>query len=97
MSKSLGETINNMMQENISKRVLILTNNMHIVGTIHEYIDGCKNCNDCLIALKDVKIARLEDLCTSTISDCECDMNAFVEYKWFNINVNSILGFSIIG
>ena len=84
------------MEENVSKRVLILTNNMHILGTIHEYLNSCKNCNECLIALKDVKIARIEDLCHCDNYDCECDMEAFIEYKWFNINVNSIVGFCIL-
>ena len=39
--KNLGETINNIMEENSSNRILILTNNLQIVGTIHEYKNKC--------------------------------------------------------
>ena len=96
MFKNLGEIINNIMKENSSERVLILTNNLHILGTIHDYEGRCSDCHDCLVALKDVKIARIEDLCHCNNSECECDIESFVEYKWFNVSVNSIVGFSII-
>ena len=96
MSKTLGETINNIMEDNSSNRVLILTNHLHIVGTIHNFDGKCSNCNDCLIALKDVKIARIEDMCSYQSESCECDLGIFVEYKWFNISVNAIVGFSIL-
>lgn len=97
MSKTLGEIINNIMEENSSRKVLILTNHMQILGTIHDYYENCKNCHECLIALKDVKIARIEDLCNCAIQDCECTFESFVEYKWFNISTNAIVGFSILG
>lgn len=97
MTKSLGEAINNIMEENSTARVIFLTDRLHIVGTIHDYENNCKNCHDCLVALKDVKIARIEDLCNCKIGDCECDLDVFVEYKWFNIAVNAIVGFSVLG
>ncbi len=96
MAKNLGEIINNIMEENSTKRVMILTNHMQIFGTIHEYHDKCENCHDCLIALKDVKIARIEDVCNCTQNDCGCDLGTFVEYKWFNISAHAIVGFSIL-
>lgn len=96
MSKNLGEIINNIMEENATRRVLILTNHLYITGYIHDYHDKCKNCHDCLVALRDVKIARLKDLCTCKTDGCECNLEAFVSYEWFNISTNSIVGFSII-
>jgi hypothetical protein len=50
-----------------------------------------------LIALKDVKIARIDDMCNCKINECECNFDAFMEYKWFNISSHAIVGFSIIG
>ena len=97
MSKNLGEIINNIMKENATKQVLILTNNMYILGTIHDYFDDCKNCHDCLIALKNVKIAKIEDLCQCKYDECDCNFEALVEYKWFNVSTQSIVGFSILG
>ena len=97
MSKNLGEIINNIMKENATKQVLILTNNMYILGTIHDYFDDCKNCHDCLIALKNVKIAKIEDLCQCKYDECECNFEALVEYNWFNVSTQSIVGFSILG
>lgn len=97
MSKNLGEIINKIMEENATKKVLILTNHMYIIGTIHDYYDKCQNCHDCLIALKNVQIARIKDLCTCNADDCECNMEAFVNYKWFNISTHAIVGFSILG
>ncbi len=97
MSKSLGEAINNIMEENSTSRVLILTDRLHIIGTIHDYSNDCVDCHDCLISLKDVKIARIEDHCNCKMEDCECNLEAFMEYKWFNITANSIVGFSILG
>ena len=97
MSKNLGEIINNIMKENATKQVLILTNNMYILGTIHDSFDDCKNCHDCLIALKNVKIAKIEDLCQCKYDECECNFEALVEYKWFNVSTQSIVGFSILG
>lgn len=96
MSKNLGEVINNIMKENSSKRVLILTNNMQIIGTIHKYEGRCENCHDCIIALKDVKIAKFEDLCHCNLSECECNLEIFMEFEWLNITTNAIIGFSII-
>ncbi len=97
MSKNLGEIINNIMRENATKRVLILTNHLQIIGTIHDYHDKCENCHDCIISLKDVKIARIEDFCTCRKDSCECNLDIYVEYKWFNIATHSIIGFSVLG
>lgn len=97
MSKNLGEIMNNIMKENATKQVLILTNNMYILGTIHDYYENCKNCHDCLIALKNVKISKIEDLCNCKVDECECNFEALLEYKWFNVSTNSIVGFSILG
>ncbi len=93
--KNLGESINNIMEENSSNRVLILTNHLQIIGTIHEYKNKCENCHNCLISLKNVKIARIEELCDCE-ETCECNLHAFKEYDWFNICVDAIVGFSII-
>lgn len=96
MTKNLGEVINNIMKENSSKEVIILTNQLQIIGQIHEYYDKCPNCHDCLISLKNVKVSRIEELCSCNHERCECDLDAFTEYDWFNICTNSIVGFSII-
>lgn len=96
MSKNLGEVINNIMEENSTRRVLILTNHLQILGTIHDYHEKCNNCHDCLIALKDVKISRIEEICNCNENDCAYNMQSFTEYKWFNISAQAIVGFSII-
>jgi len=97
MDKNLGEVINNIMAENSTERVIILTDRYYITGTIHDYSGKCDNCHDCLVSLKNVKIARTEDMCNCSTDDCECNLDSFVEYKWFNINTNAIVGFSISG
>lgn len=97
MGKNLGEIINNIMEENSSNRVAILTNHLYIIGTIHDYHEKCANCHECLIGLKDVKIANLRDLSRCSQEDCECNSELFASYRWFNINANEIVGFSIIG
>lgn len=91
MSKNLSEVINSIMEENSSERVLILTNHLQIIGKIHEIYEECPNC---FIALKDVKIARLEELCNQ--GDCECNLQVFTQFEWFNISVNAIVGFSLL-
>lgn len=96
MSKNLGETINNIMEENSTNRVLILTNHLQITGRIHEYKEECENCHNCLVTLKNAKIARIEELCNCSENECECHIPYFAEYDWFNINTSSIVGFSII-
>ena len=85
------------MKENATKQVLILTNHLYILGTVHDYYENCKNCHDCLIALKNVKISKIEDLCHCTMNECECNLNSLMEYKWFNVSTHSIVGFSILG
>ena len=97
MSKKLGEVINNIMKENASKRVLVLTDNMQIIGTIHKYEGRCENCHDCILALKDVKLVKLEDLCKCNSLECECNIEMFMEFDWLNISTHAIVGFSIIG
>lgn len=97
MSKNLGEIINNIMKENTTKQVVILTQNLYILGTIHDYIDNCKNCHDCIIALKNAKVAKLDELCNCNINDCECSINSLIEYKWLNVTAHSIVAFSILG
>ena len=96
MGKNLGEIINNIMEENSSNKVVILTEHMYIIGTIHNYQDKCKNCHECLIALKDVKIACLSDMARSKEDSSECSKDIFTHYRWFNINTNNIAGFSIV-
>lgn len=96
MGKSLGEILNNIMEENATDKILIMTENLHIVGTIHDYHDNCKNCHDCIISLKDVRISRLSELNRCGDSECACH-DAFAQYKWFNISVNSIVGYCILG
>ena len=95
MGKNLGESINNIMEENSSKEALIITEHLHIVGTIHGYEDKCKNCHDCIIALKDVKISKIKDLNNCADDECSCH-EAFAQYKWFNISTNAIVGFCIL-
>ncbi len=97
MSKNLGEVINKIMEENSTKKVLILTNHLQILGTIHDYYNNCENCHDCLIALKDVKIARIDDICNCGNNDDECSLQSYANYKWFNISARAIVGFSILG
>lgn len=96
MSKNLGEIINHIMDENSSSEVLILTNHLQIIGTIHEYEGKCENCHDCIVALKDVKIAKIEDFCNCNEAECGCNLPAYKEFDWFNISIHSIVGFSIL-
>lgn len=96
MSKNLGEIINNIMEENSTHKVLILTNHLQIRGTIHNYNEQCENCHNCIISLRDAQITRIEELCDCNNNDCECNIPYFAEYRWFNISANSIVGFSII-
>ena len=97
MTKNLGEVINHIMKENSTKRVLIITNHLHIFGTIHDYHNKCENCHDCLIALKDVKIARQEDVCHCGKDECDCNLEVYTHFDWFNISTHAIVGFSILG
>jgi hypothetical protein len=96
MGKNLGEIINNIMEENASNRVVILTEKLHITGSIHDYHDKCQNCHDCLISLQDVKISRLKDLVKCSEDECDCHEESYAHYEWFNINTAAIVGFSII-
>ncbi len=96
MGKNLGEVINNIMEENASERVVILTNHLYITGEIHEFHDKCQNCHECLIALKHAKIANIKDLSKCNEEECDCNSEIFVGYRWFNINVSEIVGFSIL-
>lgn len=96
MSKNLGEVINHIMEKNSSSRVMVITNHLQIIGTIHEYEGKCESCHDCILALKDVQIGRLEDICTCNDDECGCNIHTFTEYDWFNISVHAIVGFSIL-
>jgi len=96
MSKKLGEVINNIMEENSSRRVLFITNHMYIIGTVHDYYDKCDNCHECLIALKNVKMAKIDELCNCGVNGCECNLHVFSEFDWFNISAHSIVGFSVL-
>ena len=73
-----------------------MTENLHIVGTIHDYNDKCQNCHDCLISLKEVRISRINELDRCGDKECDCH-DAFAQYKWFNISTNSVVGFCILG
>jgi hypothetical protein len=97
MGKNLGEILNNIMKENSTKRVAVLTDNLYITGVIHDYHENCKNCHDCLIALKDVRIARIKALEKCRQRDDMCSEDIFIDFKWFNISSDSIVGFSILG
>jgi len=96
MAKNLGEIINKIMEENSSRRVLFLTNHLQIIGTVHEYYDKCDNCHECLIALKDVKIARIEEVCGCGDETCGCNLDVYSSFDWFNISAHSVVGFSVL-
>ena len=96
MGKHLGEILNNIMSENSTRRAVFLTEQMYILGTIHDYHENCKNCHDCLIALKDVKIAGIKALDKCRNREETCTKNIFTEYRWFNISTDAVVGFSIL-
>jgi len=96
MAKNLGEIINKIMEENSTKRVLFLTNHLQILGTIHDYYEKCESCHDCLIALKDVQIARIEEVCGCSSDTCDCNVEVYSHYDWFNISAHAVVGFSIL-
>lgn len=97
MGKNLGEILNSIMEENSTKRVAVLTEHLYITGLIHDYHENCKNCHDCLIALKDVKITRLKAIEKCKMSNETGSEDVFAEFRWFNISSEAIVGFSIIG
>ena len=96
MGKNLGEILNNIMEENATSCVEIFTQNLHILGTIHNYHEKCQNCHDCLIALKDVKVGCLKSLLKSETADGQCPNVNYKEYDWFNISTSAVVGFSIV-
>lgn len=96
MSKNLSDAILNIMKENAAQDIVIFTNHLKIDGTIHEFKGRCADCHDCLISLKDVTVCRLEDYCTCSNDDCECNDYVCFKYDWLNINISEVVAFSIV-
>ena len=96
MSKNLKDAIQNIMEENSTENIVIFTNHLKIDGRIHDFKSKCSDCHDCLIALQDVTICRLEDYCTCTHDDCECHDYMCFKYDWLNINISEIVTFSVV-
>ena len=94
MTKKIGEIIDNIMKENETNKILILTNHLQIFGEISNYSKDCKNCSESLVSLERAKIAPIEKLCNCSENGCE--NVSFTEFDWFNVNVDEIVGFSIL-
>ena len=53
--------------------------------------------SDNVLQHKTVKVAKIEEVCKCGKAGCECNLEVFVAFDWFNINTNAIVGFSILG
>ena len=80
----------------LSENIVIFTNHLKIDGTIHEFKGKCADCHDCVIALKDVTVCRLEDYCTCNHDECECNDYICFKYDWLNVNIAEVVAFSIV-
>ena len=74
------------MEKSKSNRVVILTNNYHILGSVYD----CEECNkDEFINLTNVRLCNINDVYDGV---CETDSS----YDWLHINMDKIVAYSFI-
>lgn len=71
----------------------VITNHLKFSGMLCECEDVKKD--ECVLTLKDVKIWRLEDICTCKEPDCKCNEVNFCSAEWLHINVSKIVAFTL--
>ena len=85
-----------LVEENNSNQIAIITNYLKIDGSFQHCTPKCKGESEELLALSDVIVCRLKDYCTCDEDTCECNDYVCFKYDWLNINVNQVVGFSVI-
>ncbi len=85
-----------LVEENNSNQIAIITNYLKIDGFFQHCTPKCKGESEELLALSDVIVCRLKDYCTCDGDTCECNDYVCFKYDWLNVNVHQVVGFSVI-
>lgn len=96
MSKPISKSIFKIAEKNESSRIVIITNHLKIDGRLYKENGRCEECHEDIITITDALLCRLNDYCTCDEDDCECNDYVCFRYDWMNINVDSIVAFSIL-
>lgn len=96
MSKKFMKSIEKIIENNDSKRVVIFTQHLKIDGEIFIPEGRCEECNDEYVTLQNALVCRLKDYCQCDEESCECNDYVCFRYEWLSISEEKIVAYSIV-
>lgn len=96
MSKKFMKSIEKIMENTGSKKVVILTQHLKIDGEVFIPEGRCEECNEDYITLQNALVCRLNDYCECDDDICECHDYVCFKYDWLNICEEKIVAFSVV-
>ena len=97
MSKqTISKAIKKIVEKTGSNKIVIITENLKINGSLYNETKKCDECHEDIITMTDALVCRLSDYCTCEDDNCNCNDYVCFRYDWINININSIVAYTII-
>lgn len=92
MCKEIVKKIYHLSKKEGINQVKIMTNHLKFCGTLQEENHGI---DDEILNLTDVKIWRINDICTCKDPECKCNDDNFLSVDYIHINVSKIVAFTL--
>ena len=96
MSKPISKAIKKVSENAGSSKIMLLTNSLKIDGNLYSEEGKCDECHDDITTVTNAMVCRLSDYCTCEDEQCECNDYVCFRYDWLNVNVDSIVAYSIV-
>lgn len=95
MSENLVKKIYHIAETCETNQITVMTNHLKFSGVLCK-LEECKiKTDDGILTLKDVKMSRIEDICTCGSKGCKCNEDKFCFIGWLNINISKVVAFSV--
>jgi len=96
MHKNVIKTIHEIMKTTDSNRITIFTGHLKIDGNIYQPEGRCDECHDSYLTLENALVCKLDDFCSCTEEQCDCNDYVCFRYNWLNVCTNEIVAFSVL-
>lgn len=94
MCEELVKKIYHIAKSSGSNQITVITNHLKFCGTLCK-LEECKEEESGILTLNNVKMWRIQDICTCGDKNCKCNDQNFCSVEWLNINISKIVAFTI--
>ncbi len=96
MSKPISKSILKIAEKIGSAKIVVITNHLKIDGNLFMKDGKCEECHEDILTIQNALVCRLSDYCTCDDDDCECNDYVCFRYDWLNVNIDSVVAYSIL-